>query len=54
MDFYRGIAIGLGEEPKFRKVDLFNQVQAAILKFYNEKKIHFKVKNIIQIKGAYF
>ena len=39
MDFYRGIAIGLGEEPKFRKVDLFNQVQAAILKFYNEKKI---------------
>ena len=39
MDFYRGIATGLGEEPKFRKVDLFNQVQAAILKFYNDKKI---------------
>ena len=39
MDFYPGIANGLGEEPKFRKVDLFNQVQDAILKFYNEKKI---------------
>lgn len=39
MDFYRGLAVGLGEEPKFRKVDLFHQVQSAVLKFYNEKKI---------------
>lgn len=23
MDFYRGLASGLGEEPSFRKVDLF-------------------------------
>jgi len=39
MDFYRGLSMGLGEEPKFRKVDLFNQIQKAVLKFYNDKKI---------------
>ena len=27
MDFYRGLALGLGEEPKYRKVDLFRQIQ---------------------------
>ena len=30
MDFYRGLAYGLGEEPKFRKVDLFRQIQQGI------------------------
>jgi len=27
MDFYRGLCYGLGEEPTFRKVDLFKQIQ---------------------------
>lgn len=39
MDFYRGIARGLGEEPKFRKVDLFHQIQHAILLHYKDRKI---------------
>jgi len=39
MDFYRGLAAGLGEEPKFRKVDLFHQIQQAVWNFYRERKI---------------
>jgi len=39
MDFYRGLASGLGEEPCFRKVDLFNQIQQAVTKFFHDKKI---------------
>lgn len=39
MDFYRGLAIGLGEEPKFRKVDLFHQIQDGVLKLHNDQKI---------------
>lgn len=39
MDFYRGLATGLGEEPRFRKVDLFNQIQESVLKLFQEKKI---------------
>ncbi|MCK8824813.1 ExeA family protein [Fuchsiella alkaliacetigena] len=39
MDFYRGLAAGLGEEPAFRKVDLFKQIQHAITKLSNDKKI---------------
>lgn len=39
IDFYRGLAQGLGEEPKTRKVDLFRQVQAAIESRYRERKI---------------
>lgn len=39
MDFYRGLAGGLGEEPCFRKVDLFNQIQNAVLKLFHDKKI---------------
>lgn len=31
MDFYRELAFGLGEEPMFRKVDLFHQIQKGIL-----------------------
>lgn len=30
MDFYRGLAYGLGEETKFRKVDMFRQIQQGI------------------------
>jgi general secretion pathway protein A len=39
MDFYRGLAACLGEEPKFRKVDLFAQIQTAILTLFQNKRI---------------
>lgn len=39
MDFYRGLAYGLGEEPKFRKVDLFRQIQQGIEQMTQERKI---------------
>lgn len=39
MDFYRGIAVGLGEEPRFRKVDLFHQIQNAVQASFRERKI---------------
>jgi len=39
MDFYRGLALGLGEDPKFRKVDLFNQIQEAVKVYFKERKI---------------
>jgi hypothetical protein len=39
MDFYRGLAYGLGEEPKFRKVDLFRQIQQGIEWMALERKI---------------
>jgi len=38
-DFYRGLAIGLGEEPKFRKVDMYGQIQQAILNLFHNQKI---------------
>ena len=38
-DFYRGLTLGLGEEPKFRKVDMFGQIQQAILNLYHNQKI---------------
>jgi general secretion pathway protein A len=39
MDFYRGLVYGLGEEPKFRKVDLFRQIQQGIERMGQERKI---------------
>ncbi len=38
-DFYRGLAFGLGEEPKTRKVDLFRQIQHAVSTSFHERKI---------------
>lgn len=38
-DFYRGLAFGLGEEPKTRKVDLFRQIQQAITSSFHERKV---------------
>ncbi len=38
-DFYRELAIMLGEIPRNRKVDLFHQIQDAIRAFYYEKRI---------------
>lgn len=39
MDFYRGLAYGLGEEPRFRKVDLFRQIQHGIERMAQERKV---------------
>ncbi len=39
MDFYRGLVEGLGEEPRFRKVDLFGQLQRRTLSLYRDKKM---------------
>lgn len=39
MDFYRGLALGLGEEPGFRKVDLFHQIQQAVYSLFHHKKV---------------
>jgi general secretion pathway protein A len=38
-DFYRGLAFGLGEEPKTRKVDLFRQIQHAVTVSFQERKV---------------
>ncbi|AGL00117.1 ExeA family protein [Desulfoscipio gibsoniae] len=38
-DFYRGLAFGLGEEPKNRKVDLFRQIQQTITVLFHERKV---------------
>ncbi|UQZ84578.1 hypothetical protein SK3146_04686 [Paenibacillus konkukensis] len=38
-DFYRGLAFGLGEEPKTRKVDLFLQIQHAVTTSFQERKV---------------
>lgn len=39
MDFYRGLVQGLGEEPRFRKVDLFTQLQKRVLSLYKDKRV---------------
>lgn len=35
MDFYRALALGLGHPPKFKKIDLFQQIQDAVLSYAN-------------------
>jgi len=39
MDFYRGLALGLGEKPCHRKVDLFKQIQHSITNLAKDQKI---------------
>ncbi|MDE8565113.1 hypothetical protein PNH38_14745 [Anoxybacillus rupiensis] len=39
MDFYRGFVLGLGEELKYLKVDLFYQIQQGIKRLYTERGI---------------
>lgn len=39
IDFYRHLAVGLGLEPRFRKVDVFHQVQEAIANAHLQKKM---------------
>lgn len=38
-DFYRHLAMGLGLEPRFRKVDLFHQIQEQIVKSSLQKNL---------------
>ena len=38
-DFYRHLAVGLGLEPRFRKVDLFHQIQEQIAKSFLQKSL---------------
>ncbi|HBQ86244.1 MAG TPA: AAA family ATPase, partial [Syntrophomonas sp.] len=38
-EFYRGVALELGEEPKHKKVDLFHQIQSAIRSMYYERRV---------------
>jgi len=38
-EFYRGLALELGEEPKHKKVDLFRQIQSAIGSMYYERRV---------------
>lgn len=38
-EFYRGLAMELGEEPRHKKVDLFHQIQFAINSMYHERRI---------------
>jgi type II secretory pathway predicted ATPase ExeA len=39
LEFYQGLALELGEEPKFKKIALFHQIQQAIKSLYLERKI---------------
>ncbi len=39
MDMYRNLARALGEQPRFRKSDLFHQIQRTVEHFYNEKRL---------------
>ena len=38
-DFYSELASELGEQPKFRKIDIFKQIQSAISNLYFEQRI---------------
>jgi len=38
-DFYGALCIMLGEEPKYRKIVMFSQIQRAIATLYHEQKI---------------
>ena len=38
-DFYNALASELGEEPRYRKVDMFKQIQSAIASLYFEQRI---------------
>lgn len=38
MEFYRGLCYGLGLEPKFKKIDMFNDIQQRLTSLYREKK----------------
>jgi type II secretory pathway predicted ATPase ExeA len=39
LEFYRGIAIGLGIEPPHKKIDLFNAIQERIISLARDKRV---------------
>ncbi|MDA8211654.1 MAG: AAA family ATPase [Clostridia bacterium] len=39
LEFYQGLALELGEEPKHKKVAIFHQIQQAISSMYDERRI---------------
>jgi type II secretory pathway predicted ATPase ExeA len=39
MDFYRAMTSLLGEQPRYRKIDMFGQIQSAICALYYEQRI---------------
>jgi type II secretory pathway predicted ATPase ExeA len=39
MDFYKSLAISLGETPEYKKISLFHQIQEAINTSYYERKV---------------
>lgn len=39
MDFYKSLCIGLGINPKHRKIDMFKQIQDTIKTYVNDRKI---------------
>ena len=39
MDFYRGLILRLGEEPTFRKVNMFEQLQRLIYSSYHDQRV---------------
>ena len=39
VDFYKGLCIGLGLVPKFKKIDMFHQIQETIKTYVNDRKI---------------
>ena len=38
-DFYNELAAVLGEQPRYRKIDMFNQIQSAITNLYFEQRV---------------
>lgn len=39
MDMYRALVQGLGEEPRYRKIDMFMQAQQAVLRLYHDRRV---------------
>jgi len=39
LEFYRGLAVELGEQPQHKKVSIFKQIQGAISSFYYERHV---------------
>ena len=39
MEFYRAIALGLGIQPQYKKIDLFNSIQERILSLSKDKRV---------------
>jgi type II secretory pathway predicted ATPase ExeA len=39
LEFYQGLALALGEEPKHKKVHIFHQIQAAVNSLYADRHI---------------